>query len=54
MTVLIFYSKLFLVESTTGGWRPIMSLLLLNTCVAFSKFRVETVMSILDSIQRQD
>ena len=37
-----FYSGLFPVEKTTGGWRPVTDLLPLSTCVALLKFKMET------------
>ena len=38
---LSLYSRIFLVEEASGGWRPLIDLLQLNTYVSLLKFRVE-------------
>ena len=45
-----FYSRLFLVEKATGGWRPVIDLSSLNGFVRQTPFRMETVTSVLASI----
>ena len=45
---------LFLVEKATGGWRPIIDLSALNGFVTLTKFRMETVASVLGSIRKGD
>ena len=49
-----FYSRLFLVEKATGGWRPVIDLSPLNQFVQQTKFKMETVTSIMDSIREND
>ena len=49
-----YYSRMFVVTKATGGWRPIIDLSLLNKYVTVSKFRMETVQSVLTSIRRGD
>ena len=50
-----FYSRLFLVEKVTdGGWRPVVDLSTLNRFVTATKFRMETVVSVLGSIRQGD
>ena len=50
----IFYSILFLVEKTTGGWKSIVSLSSLNAYTAISDFKLETVTFALAAIQNED
>ena len=49
-----FYSQLFLVEKVTGGWRPVINLLSLNNFVTTTKFKMENVASVLESVRRGD
>ena len=46
-----FYSRLFLVVKATGGWRPVIDLSHLNGFVQQTPFKVETVASVLLSVQ---
>ena len=45
-----FYSRLFLVEKATGGWRPVIDLSHLNDFVQLTSFKMETVASVLLSV----
>ena len=45
-----FYSRLFLVEKVMGDWRPDIDLSTLNGFFTVTKFRMETVTSVLVSI----
>ena len=49
-----FYSWLFLVEKVTGDWRPVIDLSSLNNFVTITKFKMETVSSVLGSVHRGD
>ena len=49
-----FYSRLFLVEKSTGGWRPVIDLSPLNRFVRQTRFTMETACSVLDSIREND
>ena len=49
-----FYSRLFLVEKATGGWRPVIDLSPLNRFIQLTPFRMETVASVLVSIREGD
>ena len=49
-----FYSRLFLVEKATGGWRPVIDLSPLNEFVIQTPFKMETVTSVLASIKEND
>ena len=49
-----FYSRLFLVEKATGGWRPVIDLSPLNAFIPLTPFRMETVASVLASIREGD
>ena len=46
-----FYSRLFLVEKVTGGWRPVIDLSHLNE---FVPFKMETVTSVLLPVREGD
>ena len=46
-----FYSRLFLVEEATGGWRPMIDLSHLNGFVRQTPFKMETVASVLLSVR---
>ena len=46
-----FYSRLFLVEKATGGWRPVIDLSHLNDFVQLTPFKMETVASVRLSVR---
>ena len=45
-----FYSRLFLVQKATGGWRPIIDLSTLDGFVTITRFQMETVPLVLGSV----
>ena len=49
-----FYSRLFLVEKASGGWRPVIDLSQLNEFVQLTPFKMETVASVLLSVREGD
>ena len=49
-----FYSRLFLVEKATGGWRPVIDLSHFNDFVQLTSFKMETVASVLLSVREGD
>ena len=49
-----FYSRLFLVEKASGGWRPVIDLSHLNEFVQLASFKMETVASVLLSVREGD
>ena len=49
-----FYSRLFLVEKASGGWRPVIDLSHLNEFVQLTRFKMETVTSVLVSVREGD
>ena len=49
-----FYSRLFLVEKATGGWRPVIDLSHLNDFVQLTPFKMKTVASVLLSVREGD
>ena len=49
-----FYSRLFLVEKASGGWRPVIDLSPLNGFLAQTRFQMETVSTVLASIRKGD
>ena len=49
-----FYNRLFLVEKASGGWRPVISLSHLNEFVQLTRFKMETVASVLLSVREGD
>ena len=49
-----FYSRLFLVEKASGGWRPVIDLSHLNEFVQLTQFKMETVASVLLSVREGD
>ena len=49
-----FYSRLFLVEKASGGWRPMISLSHLNEFVQLTRFKMDTVASVLLSVREED
>ena len=48
-----FYSRLFLVEKASGGWRPVIDLSP-NEFVHLTRFKMETVASVLLSVREGD
>ena len=51
---LSFYSRLFLVEKASGGWRPVIDLSHLNEFVHLTRFKMEIVASVLLSVKEGD
>ena len=49
-----FYSRLFLVEKASGGWRPVNDLSHLNEFVQLTRFKMETVAAVLLSVREGD
>ena len=49
-----FYSHLFVVWKTSGSWRPVIDLSLLNRFVDVSPFQMETIQSVLLSVRQVD
>ena len=49
-----FYSRLFIVWKTSGSWRPVIDLSLLNRFVDVSHFQMETIQSVLLSVCQGD
>ena len=49
-----FYGRLFVVPKASGGWRPVLDLSTLNTFLQQKRFRMETAMSIRESMQPGD
>ena len=49
-----FYSRLFVVPKASGGFRPVIDLSFLNKHGITTKFRMETVRTVLASIKRGD
>ena len=49
-----FYSRLFLVEKASGGWRPVIDLSYLNEFVQLTRFKMETVASVLLCVREGD
>ena len=49
-----FYSRLFVVWKTSGSWRPVIDLSLLNCFVDVSPFQMETIQSVLLSVRQGD
>ena len=49
-----FYSRLFLVEKAFGGGRPVISLSHLNEFIQLTRFKMETVSSVLLSVREGD
>ena len=46
-----FYSRLFLVEKASGDWRPVIDLSHLNEFVHLTRFKMETVASVMLSVR---
>ena len=49
-----FYSRLFVVMKASGSWRPVIDLSSLNLRVLKTSFKMETLQSVLLSVQRGD
>ena len=49
-----FYSRLFLVEKSSGGWRPVIDLSPLNKFIQQTPFRIETSNSVLLAVRKND
>ena len=49
-----FYSRMFVVPKVTGGFRPIIDLSILNKYVVTTKFRMETVRTVMSAIRQGD
>ena len=49
-----FYSRLFLVEKSSGGWRPVIDLSPLNEFVQQTLFRMETPNSVLLTVRKNN
>ena len=49
-----FYSRLFLVEKASGGWRPMIDLSHLNEFIQLTLFKMETVASVLLPVREGD
>ena len=49
-----FHSRLFVVWKTSGSWRPVIDLSLLNRFVDVSHFPMETIQSVLLSVRQGD
>ena len=49
-----FYSRLFLVEKTSGGWRQVIDLSPLNEFIQQTPFRMETPNSVLLTVRKND
>ena len=49
-----FYSRIFLVEKVSGGWRPVIDFSHLNEFVQLTPFKMETVASVLLSVREGD
>ena len=49
-----YYSRLFVTPKVTGGWRPVIDLYRLNRFISVSRFRMETSLSVLQSLRPGD
>ena len=49
-----YYGRMFLLQEASGGWRPVISLSSLNNFATLTKFKMETVLSVLGSIKKGD
>ena len=49
-----FYSHVFVVPKVTGGFRPIIDLSILNKHVVTTKFKMETVRTVMSAIRQGD
>ena len=50
----VLYSRLFLEEKASGGWRPVIDLSFFNTYVQMIKFKMEIIPSVLAFIKKGD
>lgn len=46
-----FYSHLFLIQKSSGGWRPILDLKSLNRWIIYGRFKMQSLQMILDTIR---
>ncbi len=49
-----FYSNVFLVEKASGGFCPVINLKPLNRHLVVPKFKMETIASIIKSVETRD
>ena len=49
-----YYSRMFVVQKASGAWRPIIDLSTLNHFILKTKFKMETVQSMLASVRQGD
>ena len=49
-----FYSRIFVVRKASESWRPIIDLRSLNKLITKTRFRMETVQSVLSAVGRND
>ena len=49
-----YYSRLFLQKKVTGDWRPVIGVSALNEYITLTKFRMETVSSVISLIRWGD
>ena len=49
-----FYNRIFVVQKANGKWRPVIDLSTLNRFVTLTPFRMETNVSVLNAIRRDD
>ena len=49
-----FYSNIFLVRKSSGGWRPVIGLNRLNTRIYAPHFRMFTISSVLSTVRKGD
>merc|ERR1712074_242830 len=49
-----FYGRLFVVPKSSGGWRPVLDLSVLNLYLQRCHFKMETARSVRDAIRPED
>ncbi|XP_032090898.1 uncharacterized protein C10orf67 homolog, mitochondrial isoform X1 [Thamnophis elegans] len=49
-----FYSHLFIVSKSSDGWRAILDLKFLNQFIRYRRFKMHTLLSILESMHKHD
>ncbi|XP_068233763.1 uncharacterized protein [Palaemon carinicauda] len=49
-----FYSRLFMVEKATGGWRPVIDLSALNKFIRKITFKMDTPRTVMASLREGD
>lgn len=49
-----FYSRLFVVKKSSGGWRAILDLKSLNLHIKYRRFKMQSLSSILESVRPSD